>query len=558
MARLKTKRRKLKNESIKARTKSWRVFTADQVSPKQAARLHRILQRQAYNKLGLLKRDDGSLTECPEESYKLLMQEHFPGSMPLEAKDPCAADFDPNETSTSPTHPVLVDGRPWINHTTVDLAFKQFGKHKCPGPDGYRPIVLCNLPLTARTLLVQLFTAIIQLKYTPKLWRSSEVIFLPKPGKEDYTERRAFRPISLMPFLFKTLERLVKWQMEQHATSYHKDQHAFRKGHCTENALSHMVDSIEKGFKQKKVILAVFLDIKGAFDNLSTDVIVHGMHKHDVDDEITDWLNGYLDNRYCRVKGSNQFFKLACGTGQGGILSPSLWNFVMDTFLEIFNAHATEAIAYADDGALIILANDIETAQRQMQSAIDKADTWATTVGLQFSVSKTKAMIFSRSKNPPNLLSPLIMADEEIEVVDTFKYLGILLDNRLDWVPHIDFKIKRAKKYLMMLHNGIGANWGPNPAITLWLYTGIIRPFLSYGSVVWARKTSLARVAKKLTKLQRLALVLVAPIRQHTPTAGLEVVYGLPPLELYIQFLAASTYGRLNLSPNGWNGKNGR
>jgi hypothetical protein len=98
----KAKSGKLKNESIKARTKFWRVFTADQVSPKQAARLHRILQRQAYNKLGLLKRDDGSLTKCPEESYKLLMQEHFPGSMPLEAKDPCAADFDPNETSTSP------------------------------------------------------------------------------------------------------------------------------------------------------------------------------------------------------------------------------------------------------------------------------------------------------------------------------------------------------------------------------------------------------------------------------------------------------------------------
>jgi hypothetical protein len=309
----KTKRQKLKNNSIKARTKSWRKFTADQVSPKQAARLHRILQRKAYNKLSLLKRDDGSPTETLEESYQLLMQEHFPGSMPLQAKDPCAADFDPNETSTSHTHPVLVDGRSWINHMTVDLAFKQFGKHKCPGPDGYRPIVLCNLPYTARPLLLQVFNASIQLKYTQKLWRSSEVIFLPKPGKDAYTERQAFRPISLMPFLFKTLERLVKWRMEQHATPLHKDQHAFRKGHCTENALSHMVDSIEKGFKQKKVILAVFLDIKGAFDNLSTDVIVHGMHKHDVEDKITEWLKGYLDNR---------FFKLACGTGQGGILSP--------------------------------------------------------------------------------------------------------------------------------------------------------------------------------------------------------------------------------------------
>jgi hypothetical protein len=124
---------------------------------------------------------------------------------------------------------VLVDKLRWINHTTVDLAFKQFGKHKCPGPDGYRPIVLCNLPFKARELLIQILNATIQLKYTPKLWRSSDVIFLPKPGKEDYTECRAFRPISLMPFLFKTLDRLVKWHMEQHATTLHKDQHNFAK-----------------------------------------------------------------------------------------------------------------------------------------------------------------------------------------------------------------------------------------------------------------------------------------------------------------------------------------
>jgi hypothetical protein len=87
--------------------------------------------------------------------------------------------------------------------------------------------------------------------------------------------------------------------MEQHATPLHKDQHAFCKGHCTENTLNYMVDSIVKGFKQKKVF---FLDIKEAFDNLTTNVIVHGMHKHDVEDEITNWLNGYLDNRYCREK----------------------------------------------------------------------------------------------------------------------------------------------------------------------------------------------------------------------------------------------------------------
>jgi hypothetical protein len=48
-----------------------------------------------------------------------------------------------------------------------------------------------------------------------------------------------------MPFLFKALEKMVQWRMGAHSASFHKDQHTFRKGHCTENALSHMVDTKE-------------------------------------------------------------------------------------------------------------------------------------------------------------------------------------------------------------------------------------------------------------------------------------------------------------------------
>jgi hypothetical protein len=47
------------------------------------------------------------------------------------------------------------------------------------------------------------------------------------------------------------------------------------------------------------------------------------------------------------------------------------------------------------------------------------------------------------------------MTDEDIELVTTFKYLGITLDTRLDWICHIDNKIKQAKKYLMMIQQGV-------------------------------------------------------------------------------------------------------
>jgi hypothetical protein len=95
-----------------------------------------------------------------------------------------------------------------------------------------------------------------------------------------------------------------------------------------------------------------------------------------------------------------------------------------------------------------------------------------------------------------------------------------------------------------MLRQGLGTTWGPSPAITLWLYTGVVRPALTYGAAVWASAAQAANHTAKLLKLQRLALLMIAPMRRNTPTAGLEVLFGVPPLQLYILSMATSTYNR--------------
>jgi hypothetical protein len=156
------------------------------------------------------------------------------------------------------------------------------------------------------------------------------------------------------------------------------------------------------------------------------------MAAHGVDQDIIEWQTSYLDSRYCKVKGSDQLYKLNKGTGQGGIFSPTLWNFVMDSFLAKFHDHTVDAIGYADNGALIFVARDIGFAQRQMQMALLVASDWATEVGLTFYIAKTKAMIFSRKRIPPSLPTQLTMSGCKVETVEEFKYLGILFDSRLN------------------------------------------------------------------------------------------------------------------------------
>jgi ribonuclease HI len=87
-----------------------------------------------------------------------------------------------------------------------------------------------------------------------------------------------------------------------------------------------------------------------------------------------------------------------------------------------------------------------------------------------------------------------------------------------------------------------------------WLFEGVVRPAFSYGCHVWGRNTSLKGFLEKARKLHRLALLPMSPVRTKCPTAGLEVLAGLLPLELFIEKTYIKTYLRIqHLLPN-WDG----
>ena len=105
------------------------------------------------------------------------------------------------------------------------------------------------------------------------------------------------------------------------------------------------------------------------------------------------------------------------------------------------------------------------------------------------------------------------------------KYLGITLDAKLRFTHHILDKCNKAKQLLMLLKRAVGMYWGPPPIQMRWILTGMIRPMLTYGSLVWAQQAQkLEKVQSALRKVQRLAMITMGHFRRSTPTAGLEVI----------------------------------
>ena len=169
------------------------------------AKLNKIIHHQQNrNSIGLVKRPNNTdHTQNITETLQVLMSEHFPDSTP---------NTQSNIPHTEPTPPCQFG---WINETLYLKAVNRFGLDKAPGPDNFKPIILQKLNSKAIKRLLTIFTACLTNGYTPKIWRQSRTIFIPKLNKEDYTNVRSFRPISLTSFFFKTLERLVIWEIER-------------------------------------------------------------------------------------------------------------------------------------------------------------------------------------------------------------------------------------------------------------------------------------------------------------------------------------------------------
>ena len=543
---LKKARHTFKKVCAYSKRESFRQLIRETSSVPAMAKLNKILDRKEGATLGLVEKEDGTTTSSTSETLEVMFSEMFPGSIPL--------GDNPQDLRYEDTGgPRPIDSISWVNMERVKLAISKFDPDKAPGPDGFKPRVLKELPDEALVYLVQVYTACTQIGYTPAEWCHSTVLFMPKPGKPNYKMPRSFRPLSMTSFLFKILEILALWRTEtvmgEKLTDYHDRQYAFRKNRSTENALSNSINSIERHMENGEFCIAIYLDIKGAFDNVTTDAIVRAMSKKKLDYEIINWYEDYLRHRTCEstLGGSKVRVQLTRGSPQGGCASPEFgWLCPYDELLTSYDGSSIEKFGFADDTKLLAPALEFDDAFKNAQWALDNATKWAERIGVKFSPEKTSVMVFTKSNFTPN--RQLSLYGTPIKWSTETNYLGITIDHKLNFNLHLERKISSCKRKLMMLHNVFANTWGPKPRITKWAYTGIVRPSLIYGSIVWAGTAQKPRIVKKLKQLQRLALVMIAHVRKSTPTAALELIYNIPPLDLFIRESALKTIARIGLS----------
>ena len=142
-----------------------------------------------------------------------------------------------------------------------------------------------------------------------------------------------------------------------------------------------------------------------------------------------------------------------------------------------------------------------------VQKAINIAANWALEQELQFSSKKTEIVQFTHKSNPD--LGSFSMNGSKLQLSKKARLLGVTLNSKLTWKPIISRISRKAITALMQCRQIVGKTWGIKPSMMKWKYTAVIRPIMSHACVSWAGGLNKKYLVRKLTKVQRLACLMI-------------------------------------------------
>ena len=157
--------------------------------------------------------------------------------------------------------------------------------------------------------LAKLFTSFIQLGYIPTAWKIVTLRMLLKPDKLP-SLTTSYRPISLISSIMKLFERVIEQRLRSHLEHIgfiNNHQSGFRRAKSTDDHLFRLSQSIMESFNRGEHVVAAFLDVEKAFDNVWHSRLRYKIFQLDLPTKMTRWLSDFLVGRLIQVNVNNFF-----------------------------------------------------------------------------------------------------------------------------------------------------------------------------------------------------------------------------------------------------------
>lgn len=313
----------------------------------------------------------------------------------------------------------------------------------------------------------------------PKCWRDTLIVPVPKINRAK--SPIDYRPINMLTIYQKILEKIVAKQLSEFLEENKiicEEQSGFRQGHSCETAINWVINEWKKETDEGYIIVAVFIDLKRAFETIDRDVLLRKLEKIGILGIELNWFKQYLKGRKQRTKvGSflSVLKSIEVGVPQGSVLGVLLFLIYINDLKTVIKY--AKLVLFADDALLYINGKTIEECRDLISKDLENLSKWLCMNKLKLNVNKTKSMLINGGNN--NVA--LYLNDEEIQCVVDIKYLGIHIDNKLKFDLHANYICKKISKkigFFSRIRNKVSYD------CAVILYNTLILPHYNYCSSV--------------------------------------------------------------------------
>lgn len=416
----------------------------------------------------------------------------------------------------------------------VESVIKNLKKDVAPGPDNLTMEFIQTVYQKTKSFFVNIFNSCLQLGYFPTKWKISKIILIPK--KKNQTTPSDFRPIAINSIFGKILEKLLKDRLYYFLNMkglFLRNQYGFKHGTSTTQALENIKKKLDQALLDKEAALIISMDIKNAFNTIDKKEIIKFLEDNSCPRNLIKLTNAVMTNRRILYKNEDfeKIYSLTKGSPQGSPLSPLLWNIMMSEILTKKYPEKVYVQAFADDLTIIVKGNSKRTLQEKANKTLNIIYNWGNAKNIEFNAMKTEFMILKGkySKSPPVLK----LGKEKIKMVQEMKILGVIIDEKLSFIPHLEYIKQKVIDLTINLNKFTGNNRGIKNKQLREIYIRGTERIITYAAPVWYK--NIVTIGKRLKSIQRKPLLSITKAYKTVSNNALNVLANLPPVHLRIE-----------------------
>ena len=363
----------------------------------------------------------------------------------------------------------------------------------------------------------------------PEILKNSKIYPVFKKGKPECGN---FRPVSLLSPFSKVIEKAIKDQFENYLNEQfdNRFQFAYKKNHGTLHPLLLTRHLSEMELNEKKFVLIIMIDLSLAFDTINTDkILTDKLQFYGANDKATKLFKNFFTQRKHYTEWKNvksepvSLFDLS--VVQGSTLGPPIYNFYTSDLKKAINSNL---VMFADDKNVVISDKDPNNLIRKANDELENISQYMTANQLIINKSKTSyLMLKPKGSKKFTLTEKLKIGNEEIKQVSDARYLGVILDENLNFKRQYEAvknKLENTVKALICTRNIL------NYRAKFQLYNALFESHVSYCAISYMDKLSKGQV-QNLKQLQKKAIRLIFNAKKHSHTEKLFKLARITPIE---------------------------